>query len=68
MITRHEKYLQKADERFEMQHKLSEEQYSFLSDKLRNNTARLKELEQKLADSKQFICYDLECKIRKGKR
>lgn len=68
LIDRLESTITSQDERIEKIESFHERRYQELSKQLDINTTKIKELSKKINADKPFICYDLNCKVRKNKR
>lgn len=68
LVDRLESTITSQDERIEKIESFHERRYQELSKQLDINTTKIKELSKKINANKPFICYDLNCKVRKNKR
>ena len=65
MIERYEKFISNQEIRYTQTEEFHNSRYTTLKQQLDDNTTRIKELSNKINTDKPFLCYDMECKVRK---
>ncbi|MFV0391309.1 MAG: hypothetical protein ACK5KP_05420 [Paludibacteraceae bacterium] len=68
ILTRMESTIEMQDKRLAQSDEFHEKRYQELSKQLDMNTEKIKELNKKIIEDKQFICYDLSCQLRKKQK
>lgn len=65
MIERYEKFISNQEIRYTQTEEFHNARYLTLKQQLDENTIKIQELYTKINTDKPFLCYDLECKVRK---